>query len=71
MIKLFCDKCGEKITDKYYTIAFTEHDLCSDMAKIALAHGTVLESYYKPTAFEELNSQIMYCKTCKDKLKGV
>ena len=67
MIKLFCDRCGEKITDKYYTVAFTEHytdGRCEAMGKLS-----TIDTYIRPTALEELSSQKMYCSDCKNKLE--
>lgn len=68
MVKLFCDRCGERIIDKYYTIAFTE---CYVDGKYRVSDCAIdaLSTYVKPTLLEELNSQKMYCSECKNKLE--
>lgn len=69
MVRLYCDKCGVRIEDRYYTVAFTEHCVnkehkkTDDLEKIA-AYITCV----KPTALEELSSQKMYCVNCKNEL---
>lgn len=71
VIKLFCDRCGERITDKYYTVAFTEHYVDSKHRATDTLEGTIAaySTYIEPTALEKLNSQKMYCSECKNKLE--
>ena len=71
MVKLFCDRCGERITDKYYTVAFTEHYVDGEHKTMDALEGAISAcvTYIKPTALEELNSQKMYCSECKNKLE--
>lgn len=66
MVKLYCDKCGKEIKDKYYTVAFTEHYTMSVYSDGKLS---TIDTYIRPTAFEELNSQKIYCSECKNKLE--
>lgn len=64
MVKLYCDKCGEEIKDKYYTVAFTEHYINNGYSDGKLS---TIDTYIRPTPLEELNSQKMYCSECKNK----
>lgn len=66
MVRLYCDICGKEIKDKYYTVAFTEHYMMSGYLEGKISS---IDTYIKPTAFEELNSQKMYCSECKNKLE--
>lgn len=67
MVKLYCDRCEKRITDKYYTIAFTEH--CVDCRCETTSKLSTIDTYIRPTALEELSSQKMYCSDCKNKLE--
>lgn len=70
MVKLYCDKCGKEITDKYYTVCFAEHYIRAKTAIENLSDSiSTISTYIKPTAFEELNSHKMYCSKCKVELE--
>ena len=71
MVKLFCDRCGERITDKYYTVAFTEHYINGEHKAMDALEGTIAAyvTEIRPTVLEQLSSQKMYCSECKNKLE--
>lgn len=64
MVKLFCDRCGAEIVDKYYTFSFVENRLFGEEEK---ASYSTTYSHTKKTAYKELCSEPMYCSSCKDK----
>ena len=64
MVKLFCDRCGAEIVDKYYTLSFMENRLFGEEEK---ASYSTTYSHTKKTAYQELCSEPMYCGNCKDR----
>lgn len=73
MVKLYCDRCGERIIDKYYTMSFTEHytnsfNKVSDIAKISDTLTTIC-TCIEPTELEKLNSKKVYCDKCKKEIE--
>lgn len=69
MVKLHCDRCGEEIKDKYYTINFWEYETnpkCIDYAKAE----AFCEAHSRESALEMLNSQKMYCKKCRNEIEN-
>lgn len=70
MIKLYCDKCGEEIKDKYYTINVCEQKISSKRNSLQeLADAFSNSNYESKTPYGELSSQTMYCEKCKDGIK--
>ena len=69
MVKLYCDKCGKEIKDKYYTININEHDKYSTN-KISTDDCIATAYSARDDALKMLNSQKMYCKNCKDKVES-
>lgn len=68
MVKLYCDKCGEEIKDKYYTVNILEHETRTKSSSYDMA--TAYSSYTRENALEMLNSQKMYCKKCENDFKN-
>ena len=69
MVKLHCDRCGEEIKEKYYTINFWEYETnpkCNDYTKAEAC--CVVHS--RESALELLNSQKMYCKKCRNEIEN-
>lgn len=74
MVKIHCDKCGAEIKEgHYYTIVIGKAELnpkyeysISDCASAISAYNREPEK----SPFEQLNSQQMYCKDCKDKVES-
>lgn len=64
MVKLFCDRCGAEIVDRYYTFSFMENSLLGEEEK---ASYSTTYSHTKKTAYKELCSVPMYCSNCKDR----
>ena len=69
MVKLHCDRCGEQIKDKYYTINIYSYDVdpkydCSTIADCAYAYSNSRDGMLRM-----LNSQKMYCKDCVNKIE--
>lgn len=68
MVKLHCDRCGEEIKDKYYTINFWEYEIHPKSCDYNMA--TACSSYSRESALEMLNSQKMYCKKCRNEFEN-
>lgn len=68
MVKLYCDRCGKEIKDKYLTINFWEYDI-NARYEISTVADCSLSSYNRTSALQELNSQKMYCKHCIEEVK--
>lgn len=64
MVKIFCDKCGEEIKDKYYTVNFYNYDVNpkNDLTSYCTASAS---SNSRDGMLTMLNSQKMYCAKCK------
>lgn len=68
MVKIYCDRCGEEIKDRYYTINFWEHETHPKNCGYDMA--TACSSYSSESALEMLNSQKMYCKKCRNEIEN-
>ena len=77
MIKLYCNRCGKEIKDKYYTMSFTEHytNSVNKLSNITIS-GTLTTAtvdtyitYIEPTELEKLNSKKVYCDKCKKEIE--
>ena len=62
MVKLFCDRCGGEIKDKYFTIGYSEESLepvfCGCAASMA-------SQSFAMSSLQELNAKRIYCEECK------
>jgi hypothetical protein len=68
MVKLHCDRCGEEIKDKYYTINCWEYDTHPKSRDCCMAEA--YSSYSRESALEMLNSQKMYCIKCRNEFEN-
>lgn len=68
MVKLHCDRCGEEIKDRYYTINFWEYE--THPKSIDYCKAESCSSYSRESALEMLNSQKMYCKKCRNEFEN-
>ena len=69
MVKLHCDRCGEEIKDKYYTINFWEYETRPKVSSYTVA-DSCCSAYSRESALEMLNSQKMYCKKCRNEFEN-
>lgn len=67
MIKMYCDRCGVEIEDKYYTLAFCVHDLKS---RDSYANACAADAYSNSVTnmLTKLKSESMYCEKCRDQI---
>lgn len=70
MIKMHCDKCGEEIKDKYYTINIYGHDTNPKYNYATSVDSASACSNSREDMLRILNSTKMYCKDCKDKVEA-
>lgn len=68
MVKLYCNRCGREVADRYYTINIYDYDvyLGPDYATACCATGY---SNTREGVLRMLNSTTMYCKDCVDKIE--
>lgn len=69
MVKIHCDRCGEEIKDKYYTINFWEYETYPKSSSYTMAEACS-SAYSRESALEMLNSQKMYCKKCRNEFEN-
>ena len=65
MVKIHCDRCGEEIKNKYYTINIYEYDTnpkcdCDTAANYAAAYSNTRDDILRT-----LNATKMYCEKCR------
>lgn len=72
MVNVCCDRCGETIKERYYTIHINGASLKPEPATIDFC-GTAASAYsYINTqrdTLQLLNSQPMYCESCKEAIE--
>ena len=68
MVKLYCDRCNAEIEDKYYEIYIREHDINSKSSSSSAAVDALTNAFTRKSVLEELNSEIMFCEKCKNKI---
>ena len=70
MVRLCCDRCGNEITDRYYTININSYDVIPEFCFGHTEACSVPEySNTREDILRRLNSTKMYCKYCKDKIE--
>lgn len=69
MVRIHCDRCGEEIKDKYYTINFWEYEIYPNSVDYCKADACST-SYSRESALAMLNSQKMYCKKCRNEFEN-
>lgn len=73
MVKLYCDKCQREIRERYYTININENYITpssiQNINAAAFTTGAYQQRYDGP--LQVLNSQKMYCASCKKEVEGL
>ena len=70
MVKLCCDRCGEEIKDKYYTINIYGYDTNPKYEYYATADCMTACSNSREDILRTLNTTKMYCNDCIDKIES-
>lgn len=71
MVKLFCNRCGKEIKDRYHTINIFSYDTNPKPVDYTIATVDCATSSYgeREGALALLNSIEMYCPECIEKIK--
>ncbi|MDD5980175.1 MAG: hypothetical protein PUC23_03585 [bacterium] len=71
MVCIYCDRCGEEIKNKYYTIHTNEYDINPSYAStVGYSHVDAASYSAREDILKTLNNTKMYCKDCKDKIEA-
>jgi hypothetical protein len=73
MVKLHCDRCGEEIKNRYYTINFNSFDVdlkdSTDSTIDCSLSSAITYSNARNSVLKMLNSQKMYCEHCRSEIE--
>lgn len=69
MVKIHCDRCGEEIKNKYYTVNIYGYDT-NPQPSMTTAYASAACSSTREDILRTLNATKMYCKDCRDKIEA-
>lgn len=69
MVKIHCDRCGEEIKDKYYTVNIYEYDT-NPQPSMTTVYASAICSSARDEILRTLNATKMYCQDCRDKIEA-
>lgn len=67
MIKLLCNKCGNEITDKYFTVNISSFEIEPRIHPVTVTYTAALST--PDDALTSLINKKIYCKYCKESVE--